>query len=124
MKLWHDDIQRPPDSSWTWARTNEIAMAFLSTKDIEEASLDHDLGLHDFDPDQPDADLSVSPNAHLQPDGYDLVTWMVAAGVVPPKVTIHSWNPVGAKRMASALLDAGCSEVVVAPFDPAVRGTA
>lgn len=52
MRLWFDDIRRPPDASWLWARTLEQAQAILSTVLLEEASLDHDLGLHDVDPDE------------------------------------------------------------------------
>lgn len=126
MKLWHDDIRRPPDDSWTWARTNREAQLLLLTHadscdPVTEASLDHDLGLHDFDPDEQDADLRVAPDAHLQPDGQQLVRWMLRNELVPPKVTIHSWNPVGAKSMAALLGEGGCSEVLVEPFDLAVR---
>lgn len=121
MKLWHDNIRRPPDDSWTWARTNAEALLVLQSHSVEEASLNHDLGLHDFDPDQPDADLRVAPDAHLQPDGYALVREMIAKDLVPPSITIHSWNPVGARRMANALIDAGCSSVAVIPFDLASR---
>ena len=30
MKLWVDDIRRPPDASWAWARTNAEAIEIHS----------------------------------------------------------------------------------------------
>lgn len=122
MKLWHDDIRRPPDDSWAWARTNRDAELLLiagvgSCDPITEASLDHDLGLHDFDPDEFDADLRIAPEAHLQPDGRGLCRWMVDQGLVPPRVTIHSWNPPGAAEMAAILRDgAPNTTVAVSPY--------
>jgi hypothetical protein len=111
MKLWHDDIRRPPDETWTWARTNDEAKLLLLNHEVEEASLDHDLGLHGHDPDVLDADLYAAPQTE---DGYELVAWMIENGKVPPRIRIHSWNPPGAKRMAQAL--GGLCECVVRPF--------
>ena len=61
MKLWFDDIRRPPDDTWLWARTIEEAKLLVQTNEIDEASLDHDLGLHEYDPDEQDADLRRVP---------------------------------------------------------------
>lgn len=105
MRLWHDDIRRPPDDSWTWARTNQEAMSFLEAGGVSECSLDHDLGLERADPDVPDADLQHGWDPVN--DGLGLVRWMIEHDLVPGLVTIHSWNPVGARRMADALGDAG-----------------
>lgn len=121
MKLWHDDIRRPPDDSWLWSRTNREAILALRTRDIEECSLDHDMGLHDWDPDEQDADLRVAYDAANQPDGVELVEAMIAAGLVPEKVRIHSFNYDGAKRMQAKLEDAGFTGVEVRPFDPTER---
>lgn len=63
-KLWLDDIRRPPDSSWLWARTLEDAKLAMKTCEIKEASLDHDLGLHEFDPDAPNADEMRVPRRY------------------------------------------------------------
>jgi hypothetical protein len=111
-RLWHDDIRRPPDASWIWARTNADAKRALRAHSIAEASLDHDLGLHDYDPDEQDADLRCPPDGMRPEEGWELVKWMIEDGCVPPRVTIHSWNPVGAQRMARMLADAGHSCVV------------
>jgi hypothetical protein len=121
-KLWVDDIRRPPDDSWVWARTNKEALLFLRSNFIVEVSLDHDMGLHGFDPDEQDADLRVAPDAHLQPDGMDLVREIVACKLLSPqtKITVHSWNPVGAENMAKELRAAGFT-VAVDPFDLSIR---
>lgn len=115
MKLFHDDIRRPPDDSWLWARTNEAAANYLTVArnlgdPCTEASLDHDLGLHNYDPDVPDADMQIGWDE--ENDGYELVKWMVENDLVPPIVTIHSWNPAGAWRMASYLRNAFKNKVI------------
>lgn len=115
VRLWHDDVRRPPGGSWTWARTNEAARAVLTARDVVEISMDHDLGLHDADPDVPDADLQRLPDGMRPEEGWELVEWMIAESRVPERVTIHSWNPPGAQRMAALLRDAG-HQVLVKPY--------
>lgn len=110
MKIWHDDIRRPPDETWEWARTNEEAEILLLAADIEEISLDHDLGLHNHDPDVPDADMQMGWDQ--ENDGFDLVKWICENKLIPAKVTIHSWNPVGAEKMRAWLADHGCTAIV------------
>lgn len=60
-KLWLDDIRRPPGEGWHWARTIEAAKLVVQSHDIKEASLDHDMGLHEFDPDEEGADVRRIP---------------------------------------------------------------
>lgn len=103
MRIWHDDVRRPPDDTWEWARTNKRAKALLlvNRELAEEISLDHDLGCENVDPDAPDAIYLAGPSN--EGSGYDLVCWMIEQSLVPPIVTIHSWNPVGAQNMAARL---------------------
>lgn len=114
MKLWHDDIRRPPDETWEWARTNGEALQILRDNrgEIVEASLDHDLGMHDADPDAPHA---IYLKGFSEDDGRVLVKAMVEEDLVPALVTIHSWNPKRAKEMADMLNDAGY-DCVLSPF--------
>lgn len=107
MRLWHDDIRRPPDKRWTWARTNTDAKFYLWHFHVTEMSMDHDLGLHDYDPDEQDADLRCLPEGARPEEGWELVQWMIENELIPDKITIHSWNPVGAKRMADMFADIG-----------------
>ena len=107
LKLWHDDIRRPPSNDWNWARTNAEAKELLLRQPYDEISMDHDLGLHKADPDVPDADIQVLPDGMIPEEGWELAKWMVETGNVPPKITIHSWNPIGALRMKLIFTDAG-----------------
>lgn len=100
MKLWHDDIRRPPDNSWVWARTNKAARYWLQNYRCIEISLDHDLGLEDEDP---DAEGAIYGRGRSEETGLDLVDYMIQSETVPPRVTIHSWNPPGAQRMEMTL---------------------
>lgn len=113
MKMWHDDV-RPAPEGWTWVRTNQEAQAFLNEHEVVECSLDHDLGFHEVDVSEDGAGFFLAGSS---PDGsgYDLVRWMCENDKVPESVTIHSWNPSGAERMAAHLRDHGHSPVV-APF--------
>lgn len=119
MKLWHDDIRRPPEGGWIWARTNRDAIFFLllardhGAPEILEASLDHDLGMDDQDPDA-DPNTWLLRGDSLEGDGVDLCMAMYHLHLVPPVVTIHSWNPDGAERMASICREAGADVMVCA----------
>lgn len=113
-KLWVDDIRRPPEGQWIWARTNEDAKEALAVYYITEISMDHDMGHHDRDPDDED---SIFLRGDAEEDGTELAKWMIEFGLVPQKVTIHSWNPDGAKRMAN-LLRPHCLTLVEQPYQP------
>lgn len=107
IKLWHDDV-RPAPNGWVWATNNAEAQTILSDRNVQECSLDHDLGAEG----QGILAAGRSPNG----SGYDLVLWMIESDLVPAKVTIHSWNGVGARRMAQALNAAG-HNVMLAPYE-------
>lgn len=123
MKLWHDDI-RPAPEGWVWARTNLAAMEHLRTGAVEEISMDHDLGMHDYTEDE----INLNPDLILyagksMETGLDLAKWMATAKIVPPKIRVHSWNPSGAMQMALVLHDANPdAEIEVRPFDLRERG--
>ena len=104
IKLWHDDV-RPAPEGWVWARTNCEAIAILQAGDVTHASLDHDLGNHDAAPGTCDMGPGSGSGLPQKGDenGYHLVEWMVANGVIPDWVRIHSWNYSGGTRMESAL---------------------
>ena len=79
MKLWVDDVRRPPQGEgWTWVTNTTDAKICLVTGLVTEASLDHDLGDDPY-------------------TGYDLVKWMASGVGKWPTVAIytHSMNPVG-----------------------------
>lgn len=110
MKLWHDDIRRPPDDSWTWARTNAMAEMYLSLDHVDVISLDHDLGLEGEDPDDPNAWLRIGPCT--DGTGMDLVDWMIEEDLVPPVVIVHSLNPGRSKAMLMTIAAAYNREII------------
>jgi hypothetical protein len=125
MRLWFDDIRREPPG-WVWARTVDAAKDFLETGLVDECSLDHDMGLHELDPDEDDddpeywdklIDVAHALKPRHEENGYDLVNWMIEHDLVPELVRIHSWNPNGRDRMAARLNRAGY-DCVVEPFKP------
>ena len=84
MKLWLDDAREPP-AGWVQVRTVAEAQALLSSGQVEEASLDHDLG--------PD-----------EPDGSALVRWMALTGHWPrTRPVVHSMNPAGRSYMEAVI---------------------
>lgn len=84
MKIYLDDIRDAPEG-WIRAYWPSEVIALLGQGGVTEISLDHDLG-----DDQ-------------RGTGYDVICWIeeavVARGFVPPKIVIHSANPVGRERM-------------------------
>ena len=123
MRIWFDDIRRAPDG-WVWARTVEQAkekfkMAAILREVVTHISLDHDLGL-----DYVDVDVYEGRPEELwilagtgEETGQDLVKWMIETNNLPANISIHSWNPDGAKRMAKFLNDVGVN-CMIKPFDP------
>lgn len=89
MKIWLDDLRQAPEG---WERTYNArtTIKLLETEDVEEISLDHDLG-----------------NDEVVGTGYDVVLHMEKMASegrkIPRRCAVHSQNIVGAKRMISAL---------------------
>lgn len=105
MKLWLDDV-RPAPPGWDHVKTLADAKAALASGVVRRASLDHDLGwcaecakdtaIHGY--------ATVIGSCPHIGTGYDLVCWMEETGHWPAeKPTVHSANPVGAKRMQQAI---------------------
>jgi hypothetical protein len=92
MKIYLDDIRNAPDDTWTVCRTAEEASDLLKLmgEAVEEMSFDHDLG-------------------YERTTGYDLACWMERDASegrwdrVPPKLQVHSANPVGRKNIQAAI---------------------
>lgn len=89
MKLFLDDKRDPP-IGWQLCTTAWSCIFYLRTQKVTEISLDHDLG-----------------NDSLYGTGYDVLKWIersVAAGdYPPPKIHIHTMNPVARDRMLRAI---------------------
>lgn len=85
MKLWVDDMRKPPSQDWLWARSYKAAITLLKEQNwnFEIISLDHDLG--------------------RGRTGYDVLCFIEEhfyyVGCKPPLIGIHTSNPVGRQRM-------------------------
>ena len=124
MKLYLDDV-RPVPPGWVLAKTVPEAIELLK-QGVDEASLDHDLGLCDQCWEDAKTLANDNPKFKLNLDfshkmawnhglasyascvhngtGYDLVCWMEEHDVWPAaKPTVHSANPVGAARMRQVI---------------------
>ena len=92
LKVWLDDERSAP-AGWVHVRTPEEAIELLRGGDVEEISLDHDLG------------LDVGERERT---GYDVLLWIereVAAGRArPPGVMrVHTGNAGAVRRMEQAI---------------------
>ena len=87
MKLWLDDIRAAP-SDWIHVTTAAAAIGILEHNQVDEISLDHDLG------------------EESQETGYTVILWLenqvMRHDYVPPTIYIHTANPVARKRMERA----------------------
>ena len=88
MKLYLDDVRECPQG-WTLVKTAPEMIRCLESSEVEEISLDHDLG---------------PPEAG---DGYAVLAWIerqvATRAWVPPVIHIHTGNPVARRRMEAAL---------------------
>ena len=84
MKVFLDDERVAPEG-WTRVYWPDEAIALLKTGQVEEISLDHDLG---------DDERGT---------GYDVVLWIEEAvatqGFKPPRMTVHSANSSARQKM-------------------------
>ena len=94
MKLWLDDVRPPPDESWHWAKTLEIAFIEMSCNgpNLELISFDHDLGTN-----AKGETLDSMAVAKL----LESLAYQRVGKRIPWQ--IHSANPVGRKNLQAAL---------------------
>jgi hypothetical protein len=96
MKLWLDDIRKPPDETWFWATTANAAIELLNSGAVAVASLDHDL-----------APLHYTEAFYGEGTGLEVAKHIAAMEEPPSMVIVHSWNSVGAMKMMEELRAAG-----------------
>jgi len=88
MRVYLDDVRVAP-AGWVQARWPDEVIALLQSGDVQELSLDHDLG-----DDQ-------------RGTGYDVLTWIEEAVALrafkPPRIAVHSANTAARIRMESAI---------------------
>jgi hypothetical protein len=88
MKVWLDD-ERPAPHGWVLVRWPEDAIRLLTTGDVVELSLDHDLG----------------DDTHGT--GYDVILWIeervATSDWLPPGIAIHTANLAARQRMLAGV---------------------
>ena len=88
MRVFLDDERTTPDG-WVRVYWPDEAIALLETGQVDELSLDHDLG-----DDQ-------------RGTGYDVVLWVEEAvalrGFLPPKMSVHSANSSARQKMQAGI---------------------
>jgi len=94
LKIWLDD-KRPAPEGWTWVQTPYAACYFMEQGDVEEISLDHDLGLYLVDgTEMTGNDVVIA----IERAAYEGV-W----SYVPKTIRIHSANAGIYKKMEQAI---------------------
>ncbi len=85
MKVFLDDVRKAP-KGWASVTNARRVIQLLETREVDEISLDHDLG-----PEQ------------VHGTGMDVIMWLEGAienGFRPiPKIHVHSMNAVARQRM-------------------------
>ena len=111
MKLWVDDVRPAPDG-WKWVKSSGEAIATLTFFQVDEISLDHDLGIsvtgnHDG--------FVTAVEDETAKTGYDIACWIEArvhSGVLlnAPIMHCHSANPVGRRRIEQVIRKLGAGK--------------
>ena len=92
MKIFLDDVRSPP-SGWILAQHPDDVINYIKSGQVEEISLDHDLGLW---------------NDCGEITGMKVLEWLEEKvyfdkTFIPPKITLHTANSVARKRMEQAI---------------------
>jgi hypothetical protein len=89
MKVFLDD-ERPTPDGWVGVKTPKDAISLIITGDVDEISLDHDLGDDDGIGTGYDVLLFLEERLHLEK-------------VLPPKVSVHTANSSAREKMLRAV---------------------
>lgn len=118
INLFVDDIRQPPDGDWVTARTITEAIRILATRDVRSISLDHDIS-HYQTINAAGLSIPYECKETFEPVAWFLREMFLCCGEKSevsksfPKVTLHTANPIGAKKMAEILADAGIVATIV-----------
>lgn len=106
INVFLDDV-RPCPRGFTVARTADECLTLLRECEVGILSLDYELGFG-------------------QPNGFAVVSGLIAAGKYPQEVYVHSSSMLGRAHMTKALREAGISGMTVhdGPMPPDVLARA
>ena len=103
MKIYLDDKRDTPEG-WTRCYWPAECIELLEAGDVEEISLDHDLGdiMYDFNG-NPMTTEEVHNAGHKERTGYDVLVWIQEQvfrnKYVPPVIKVHSDNGPAVQSM-------------------------
>lgn len=96
IDLWLDDTRLCPYIGWKTAKNFDEAVYYMQNFTVRNSHLDYDLSFEHYQSD--------NVSGYTEKTGYDFVKWMEENDCWPQQPPlVHSWNPVGARRMASVL---------------------
>lgn len=100
MKIWIDDVRKPPSKDWVWIKSVNAAKRYISMTSSYGVtdiilSVDHDAG--DY--------------ASEGGDYIELLDWLAETGRNYP-IHIHSMNVVGRENMQRIIRKNGWTEVL------------
>lgn len=127
MKLFVDDIRSPEDiypgeTDWHTVRTITEAIRLLATQEVVVVSLDHDIQCNSVK-----GDNGLWTGGHTSPETYEPIAWYIReylhtfsaedrvwnlASPCIKKITLHSANPTGRKKMLDILEHACISDKI------------
>ena len=109
MRLWLDDLRTTPPG-WTHACTAQEAEELALHNDIEDMSLDYDLGCVGLKGNCPACQLHAPPDAQhiIAPTGKNFLLWMIETNHWPKnKPHVHSQNLPAREQMRHMIDDFG-----------------
>lgn len=104
MKVYLDDVRACP-VGWELVKTADECIAKLETGRVEYLSLDHDLAPEHYNEEHWEyinehGYTGLCDRArYSEKTGMYVVDWMIASGVWPRVVIVHSMNPVAGEEM-------------------------
>ena len=101
LKLFVDDMRNEPNNDWIIAREITQAIKLLATQNITAVSLDHDIAIQRW---VPNNRIKID----LMTENYTAVAWYIAAmskAIRPKTVFIHTSNPLGREHIEWILKD-------------------
>ena len=114
MKIWVDDIRTAPEG-WHHARTvtEAIRVIGMFPEEITHISLDHDISYQ--------VEVAGVSRPFPSPEDFSAVAYYIVMALMGPwKISVHSANPVGAKKILAILKEGGI-KAEYKPMGPANR---
>jgi hypothetical protein len=123
MKLWLDDMRKPPFGYDLVAKTADECIQMIKDHRVEHVSLDHDLCPAHYSLAESSYGYGEPPrildrSGFQEKTGYAVLEWMREANVWVPEIHIHTLNTQGGEDMLALLKAHAPPEVVFKRVKP------